>query len=163
MAVAKIVVFSFVFLVLENTVLPKIAVWRAAPNLLVGLITYASLVRGPVTGAVYGFIIGLLVDLSAPGFIGKGALAGATIGYVVGVLRNSFYREGLWTQAAVLGASVLLWNLVMLGISGSTSVAGVLTGAFTTGLLEAVYTALVCPLLLLAVRRTVWTDLKLDA
>jgi rod shape-determining protein MreD len=162
-ATIKIVLFSFLFLLLEGTVVPKIAVWSAAPNLIVGLIAYVALARGPVVGAVYGFVIGLLVDITGPGLAGVSALAGATIGYVVGVLRSSFYREGLWTQAAVLAASVVLWDLLVLAISGGTSIGGLFAGVFTTGLLEAVYTALLCPVLLIGVRRTVWTDLKLDA
>jgi len=161
--VAKTVFFSFAFLILDLTVMPKVAVWGAFPNVIVGMTVYVGFAAGGTRGSIYGFIMGLAMDLAAPGTVGVGALAGATVGYVVGLSRQSFYREGLWTQAAVIAVSVVLWNLFHAVFAGGGSFARLLGAVFTRGLLQAAYTALLCPLLLVVVRRTVWTDIKLDA
>jgi rod shape-determining protein MreD len=73
-------------LILQTTVLPHVALFRVAPDLLLVVVISVALARGPSAGAVAGFAGGVLRDLLLDAPTGLSALAYLSVGYVVGAI-----------------------------------------------------------------------------
>ncbi|HMC09338.1 MAG TPA: rod shape-determining protein MreD [Actinomycetota bacterium] len=73
-------------LILQTTVLPHLALFRVAPDLLLVVVISVALARGPSAGALAGFAGGVLRDLLLDGPTGLSALAYLSVGYVVGAV-----------------------------------------------------------------------------
>src|SRR5437868_5707678 len=73
-------------LILQTTVLPHVALFRVAPDLLLVVVISVALARGPSAGALAGFGGGVLRDLLLDAPTGLSALAYLSVGYVVGAV-----------------------------------------------------------------------------
>jgi rod shape-determining protein MreD len=98
-------------LLLQTTVLSRLPLPGAAPDLLLVLVVAHALLEGPLSGTVTGFAAGLLADLGADHELGRLALVYAVVGYLAGVVaddrRPSPLRRFLVVAAGALGAVVL--------------------------------------------------------
>ncbi len=82
--------------------------WGLSANVILIIVLYFGLVRGPMTGILMGFFWGLLVDASSLGLIGLHAFLYACAGFIAGLLRRQLDEKKMWTQAIfTLGVSVL--------------------------------------------------------
>lgn len=102
---------------LELTLLTRLGIPGATPDLVVVTVVAIALAMGPVQGAVAGFTAGVLLDLAPPGdtLLGVNAIVYVLIGIVTGVAVDPRDRTvpllmgivGLSTGAAVLLTSGL--------------------------------------------------------
>ena len=109
-----IIIGTFVLaaVLIEVTLLSRLGIPGATPDLVVVTVVAIALTMGPVQGAVSGFVAGVLLDLAPPGdtLIGVNALVYVGIGFVTGVAVDPRDRTipvmmgmvGLSTGAAVL-------------------------------------------------------------
>lgn len=104
-------------LLLQLTVVGRLPVPGAAPDLLVVLVVAFALAEGPSSGLVTGFVTGLLADALSAHEIGRLALAYALAGYVTGRLQDDTERSTLQPFGAVL-----LGGLTALGAFAATGV-----------------------------------------
>ena len=96
-------------LLLQLTVVTRLPLPGAAPDLVLVLVLAYALVEGPQSGMVTGFAAGLLVDAVADHELGRLALAYAVAGYAVGLLEDDVDRSVLRPFIAVgLGGAVAL-------------------------------------------------------
>jgi len=96
-------------LVLQVSLFPHLA-WRGVvPNLALLVVVGAALVRGPQTGAMLGFLAGVLVDLAPPAdhVAGRWALALVVVGFLAGRLRQETRPSASAVLLAVAAASFL--------------------------------------------------------
>ncbi len=128
-----------------------------APDLIAVVVVCAALGRGPVAGALAGFLAGLAVDVVGVGLIGTSSLALTPIGYAVGAYGERLRRTaavrpvllvGLVAASSYLGR-LLLSQLLGLQPAGRTTV---LFAAVPTALLSMLLGLLALPLLRRAVR-----------
>ncbi|MHB1390634.1 MAG: rod shape-determining protein MreD [Thermoleophilia bacterium] len=91
-------VFFLVLLgvVIQTTVAPNINVLGAKPDSALVIIVCIALMRGPVQGAVSGFVMGLLVDVALLQTLGISSFLFTLAGYVSGR-----YGEGVDTDSWV--------------------------------------------------------------
>jgi rod shape-determining protein MreD len=75
-----------VYLALQASVAHRIAIGPVEPDFVVVCVVLFGLQRGPIGGSLFGFIVGLIVDLGNPGFLGLNALAKTVLGYGAGRL-----------------------------------------------------------------------------
>ena len=75
-----------VYLVLQAAVAHHIAIGSVAPDFVVICVVLFGLQRGPIMGSLFGFVVGVIVDLGNPGFLGLNALAKSVLGYGAGRL-----------------------------------------------------------------------------
>lgn len=99
----------------EVTVLSRLGLPGATPDLVVVTIVAIALAMGPTQGAVAGFLGGVLIDLAPPGdtLLGVNAIVYIAIGYITGSVVDPRDRTvpimmgivGLAAGAAVLATS----------------------------------------------------------
>ncbi|MGR4879053.1 rod shape-determining protein MreD [Streptomyces sp. LARHCF249] len=104
-----------VALVVQVTILGRLQLPGAVPDLLLLTVVALALVYGHVSGALIGFAAGLLADLAPPAdhAAGRYALVLCVIGYVAGLVRpdNGRFRSAwgpmLTVVAAAIGSTLL--------------------------------------------------------
>src|SRR5690349_9796647 len=104
-------------LLLQVTVIGRLPLPGAAPDLVLVLVVAFALAEGPLSGLVTGWFAGLLADALAAHELGRLALAYGLAGYVTGLLKDETDRSTLQPFAAVaMGAVVALSAFVGVGI-----------------------------------------------
>ena len=106
------------------------------------ILVYIALSRGPVSGAIFGFILGLLADVFTPQTLGFGALVKCLIGFSVGSFKDSLYLDSWYSKGGMIFFALiindLLYYLLTRGLNAST-----FETLINYSLLSAVYTSVV--------------------
>jgi rod shape-determining protein MreD len=136
-------------LALQVSVLPRLHLPYAEPDLVLLAVLALSAVWGPNLGAPAGFLAGLAVDLAPPSVtaVGRHAIVLTLVGALAGRAAAEAHRSalrtsllaGLYAGAATLGNAVLG---TLLGEGGTLSSAGLFQGTLACAL----YTAVATPL-----------------
>lgn len=104
------------FLVLELTVLDRLRVFGAGPDIMLLLAVVAGIVGGPRVGALFGFAAGIVLDLFLETPMGLSALVFCLVGYAVGNIQGGVLRAAWWipvvTTLVASVAGVLVYALV---------------------------------------------------
>jgi rod shape-determining protein MreD len=109
-----VVILFFVALVLNETLMPAIAIGGVSPNLLIYFVVFTALFRNPAVAAFTAAAIGLCDDLLIGRYIGLSILSYAFTGYFTAYFRNRFYQENLLMPIIfVFGGSLLAGSLYM--------------------------------------------------
>lgn len=144
-------------LLLQITVIGRLPLPGAAPDLLLVLVLAFGLAEGPMAGMVTGFAAGMLADGLSAHEMGRLAFAYALAGYVAGSLQDDSERSTVLPFAAVgLGALVSLGAFVGLGIllgDDRLTVHSVLRAGLSSVPYDVVLTPFVVPLVAGLVRR----------
>ncbi|MEI7760961.1 MAG: rod shape-determining protein MreD [Thermoleophilia bacterium] len=103
----RIAVIVFVVAILQVSVFSSVAVGGGGPDVLLVTLVSIGLLRGSVTGAVTGFLAGLIVDVATLGALGLTSLLLTLAGYWVGRYgettgRDSSYAPLVATVAATI-------------------------------------------------------------
>lgn len=137
----------------QVTLLSRLGLPGATPDLVLVVVMAYGFVRGPLVGAAVGFAGGMLLDLAPPsiGYFGLSALLLALAGYVAGVVAERTGGVVALALATVAGAAVA----VVVGRAALGSLLGdprVLWGSVPAlALTEAVYAVLMAALIVPAV------------
>ena len=131
-------------------------------DLVLVVVTYLALARGPMAGMLAGSVAGLLQDTLASGVIGIGGLSKSLVGYLAGVVAQQFIltapvpRLVIFMGATVVHAVVFMGLYVLLGLRSFPSpYAAVLAQAVGNGLIGLVMFLIVERLPLVLERRHV--------
>jgi rod shape-determining protein MreD len=106
-------------LVLQVSVLARLGLPGAVPDLMLLVVIGLALVFGPVGGCLVGFGAGLLADLAPPSdhAVGRYALVLCLLGYAAGLLRpESGQIRSVLTPLAVVAASAFTATLLYAGV-----------------------------------------------
>ena len=113
---AKVPLVLLVFLVVELTVLDRLRVFGAGPDIMLLLAVMAGIVGGPRVGALFGFAAGIVLDLFLQTLMGLSALVFCLVGYAVGNIQGGVLRAAWWipivTTLVASVAGVLFYALV---------------------------------------------------
>lgn len=131
-----------------------------AVDLVLVVVTYLALARGPMVGMLAGSVAGLLQDSLASGVIGIGGLSKSLVGYLAGVVAQQFIltaplpRLVIFMGATAVHAVVFMGLYVLLGLRSFPSpYAAVLVQAVGNGLIGLVMFLIVERLPLVLERR----------
>ncbi|MFD5618011.1 rod shape-determining protein MreD [Streptomyces yangpuensis] len=136
-----------VALVIQVTVLGRLQLPGAVPDLLLLTVVSLALVYGHVSGALIGFGAGLLADLAPPAdhAAGRYALVLCVIGYVAGLVRPDGGRfRSAWGPMLTVVAAAIGSTLLYAGVGALVGD----TAARHVGLTGLVFTATLYDLLL---------------
>lgn len=142
----RITVVVLVGLVFETAIGADLRLMGVGPDLMLLLAICAGLTGGPEAGAVVGFAVGLLADLSLTTTpIGLSALSWCLVGWAVGTLRT---RVTLATRTAlpVVAFGATLAGIVVFLVIGALAGQSQLTGLsrhylLRVGLIESLWNA----------------------
>jgi rod shape-determining protein MreD len=141
-----------VALLLESTVLARVRLGGARPDLLVIAVVAVAMAAGPTSAACFGFSAGLLADLLFARPVGVAALVYTCVGFAVGYARVYLVSSRAWVHLVLTGAASLaaVWGaglvLRVLDLSSWGFVA-------RTGPLVALYNLLLAPVVYPVIRR----------
>lgn len=146
--------------VLQATVVNRLPLPGAGPDLVLLVVIAIALVVGPTAAAVIGFSAGLLVDLMPPTAteVGRWALVLCVVGYLAGQIELDA-RRPVWTvMGAVAGLSALA-VLLFAGLGllfGDERIEASVVGAtaLSTVLYDLLLTPFVIPGVMALTRRT---------
>ncbi|MDR1030907.1 MAG: rod shape-determining protein MreD [Treponema sp.] len=109
-------VFALAAAMLQSTLLARLAVYRAVPDLVLGIIVYMAYMHGTMTGQLTGFFSGLLLDFLSAAPLGLNALIRTLIGATVGLMKGTFFLDPLFLPMALCAAATLFKALLFAGL-----------------------------------------------
>lgn len=129
-----------VYLALQAAVAHRIAIGSVEPDFVVVCVVLFGLQRGPIGGSIFGFLVGLIVDLGNPGFLGLNALSKTVLGYGAGRL-GSATSPGVVVLFIVFFVASLVHDVIYLLVFMWPHIGSALLTIVTVGLGSALYTA----------------------
>jgi len=130
------------FLTLQATLAGRMAFGSIAPDFVVVCVVLFGVQRGSTEGSLFGFILGLVVDLGNPGFLGLNALTKAIVGYASGRM-GSATSSGTAILFVVFLAAGFVHDVIYYFVYLWPRVGGAFASMFTVALPSALYTAVV--------------------
>lgn len=97
-----------VALLLEQTVLNFLRVAGVKPDLVLLLVVFNGILKGPRKGAFWGFVAGLIEDFVCGHYIGLNAISKLAASCLSGLVEFRVYKESAVTAAAVVWAASLV-------------------------------------------------------
>ncbi len=131
-------------------------------DLSIVILVYVALRRGPVSGVIFGFLIGLLADIFTPQVLGGGALVKCLIGFGVGSFKDNLYLDSFYSKGGMIFFALILNDLLYYLFTGglNSSLSETLIG-YT--LFSALYTSIVGMLIFLVLGGISWIDLGMES
>lgn len=130
--------------VIQTALFPSLRIWGAVPDLLLVATVAVAYERGAETGAVFGFVAGVAIDLFLSSPLGVSALTFALVGYGVGVFQSGLVRASRWMAPALGGIAGLVGGFLWICIASIAGHEGLFTAtSFRIIVVAAVYDALV--------------------
>ena len=127
-AIVWTVVFGFIAAVLQSTLLARLAVYGAVPDIALGIIVYSAYVNGVMIGQLSGFFYGFALDILSASPPGLNSFIRTLIGALAGLMKGKFFLDAfllpmvLCAAATILKAAILyLLNFLFLGAVPSYS------------------------------------------
>jgi rod shape-determining protein MreD len=140
--------------VLQTTLFTHLRIDDVAPDIGLVAVLAVAYEDGPDSGAIFGFIMGLAIDLFLTTPIGLSAMSFAITGYAVGVFQSGMVRTTPWLPPILGGIGGLLGGLVFITVGAIVGQPGFLSfESLKVVLIAALYDALIAPLVFPVVRR----------
>jgi rod shape-determining protein MreD len=125
------VIFSVAAAVLQSTLLTRLAVFGAVPDLALGIIVYSAYVNGTMTGQLAGFFSGIFVDFLSAAPLGLNPLIRTLVGALTGLMKGAFFLDIFFLPMALCAAATIvkalarfLLHLLFAGAVSSYSLTG---------------------------------------
>ncbi|MDR1908388.1 MAG: rod shape-determining protein MreD [Spirochaetaceae bacterium] len=109
------VVFVIIAGILQSTLLARLALYHAVPDLALGILVYSAYTNGVMTGQLAGFCSGLFLDFLSAAPLGLNALVRTVVGAAGGLMRGSFFLDAIFLPMA-LCAGATLFKALLLGL-----------------------------------------------
>lgn len=111
----------FILIVFQSFFSDVVSIKGIRLDLAIFVLVYVGLSRGPAQGAIFGFLIGLLLDILTPERLGLGALIKSLVGFTVGNFKDRLFLESPYSKGAIVFLGVLLNDLFYLPLSGGVT------------------------------------------
>jgi rod shape-determining protein MreD len=150
----RLALLIVVAVVLQTTLLTHFDLFDAAPGLCMLCVLAVAFEDGPESGALFGFAMGLVLDLFLITPLGLSALSFALTGYAVGAFQSSIVRTTPWLYPMIGGLGGLFGGLVFIVVGGVVGQEGLLSmHGVQIVVVTAVWDAILAPLVFPVVRR----------
>ena len=145
--------------VLQTTLFTHLRIDGVAPDVGLVCVLAVAYEDGADSGAIFGFIMGLCIDLFLTTPLGLSALSFAITGYVVGVFQSGMVRTTPWLAPLLGGLGGLFGGLVFITAGAVVGQSGFLTAeSLKVVLIASLYDALIAPVVFPIVRRAARRD-----
>ena len=100
-----------------QTILPRFLVGGAvALDLVLVVVVYVGLTRGPVAGIIAGSVAGIIQDALSSGVIGIGGLAKSAVGFAAGTIGQQFIMAAALPRLVMLVGATAAHSAVFMGL-----------------------------------------------
>ncbi len=148
----RMLLAAFIVFILQVTVVHRIALAGARPDLVLALLVVLVIDRKPLAGILIGFSLGFLQDLGNASLLGMNALAKSLVGYGIARFGGDYLPDNALFRGLLVFAASLACDVVVLNISSSFDPSFVLYSFFRYSILSAVYTAALTVILVQVLR-----------
>jgi len=107
------VAFGLVAAILQSTLLSHFTLYRAVPDLALGIIVYSASINGMMIGQLSGFFYGLALDFLSAAPIGLNALIRALLGALAGLLKGNLLLDVFLLPMILCALATLLKALML--------------------------------------------------
>ena len=105
------------------------------------LVVYIGLARGTKEGIVHGFLIGLLVDVLNPYFLGLNALIKTLLGYLAGNFKDNLFLEPIYFKGLVIFLALIFNDLIYYLVYSGFDLKAIFGIIFFSSLFSGIYTS----------------------
>ena len=105
-------------MVIQTSVLPYLTIGDIKPDLVVVIVIYLGLMKGPQIGCLSGFFFGLLEDTYSGMFLGANAFTKTITGFLFGQVGKRLYTQSLFTHILCVGIGTGVEVIIALSIQG---------------------------------------------
>jgi rod shape-determining protein MreD len=110
-------VFALVAGILQSTLLSRLAVYHAVPDLALGILVFSAYINGTMTGQLTGFFSGLLLDFLSAAPLGLNAFVRTLVGAIGGLMNGTFFLDGLFLPMALCAGATVIKALLYFFLS----------------------------------------------
>ena len=100
----------------QTTLVPLVAGTGAPVDLVLVVVVFAALARGPVVGLWTGTLGGLVQDALSAGIIGVSGLAKSIVVVLVGIAGSQFIVATVWHRVLIIMAASIVHTLCFAGV-----------------------------------------------
>jgi rod shape-determining protein MreD len=111
------VVFGLAAAILQSTLLSRLALYRAVPDIALGIIVYSAYVNGAMTVQFSGFFYGIVLDLLSAAPIGLNAFIRTIIGALAGLMKGTFFLDVFLLPMFLCACATLMKALILFALS----------------------------------------------
>jgi rod shape-determining protein MreD len=148
-----------VCVVLQTTLFTHLQIDGVAPDLGLVAVLAVAWEDGPDSGAIFGFLMGLSIDLFLTTPLGLSALSFAVTGYAVGVFQSGVVRTTPWLAPILGGIGGLFGGLVFITAGAVVGQPEMLSlDSLRIVIIAAIYDAVIAPIVFPLVRRAARQD-----
>jgi rod shape-determining protein MreD len=102
------VLFVLVAALLQSTLLSRLALYRAVPDLALGIVVFSAYVHGTMTGQLSGFFSGILLDFLSAAPLGLNAFVRTLVGALAGRMKGTFFLDVAFLPMILCAAATLV-------------------------------------------------------
>lgn len=142
----QLILITLVLIALQTTIVGFTSIANIIPDVMLIWIVYLAITQGQIPAMIYGFAIGLILDLISGQFVGLSALSKTIAGFLAGY----FYHENKtdinlanYQFLIFVGVSSLAHNLIYFAIFTQGSEVDLFTAIFRFGLFSTIYTTFI--------------------
>jgi rod shape-determining protein MreD len=100
--------FIVIAALLESTILRRLAIFHAVPDLALGILVYSAYVNGAMTGQLLGFFSGFFLDFLSASPLGLNALIRTLVGALAGMLKGAFFLGRIFFPMVLCAGATLI-------------------------------------------------------
>ncbi|MDR2029672.1 MAG: rod shape-determining protein MreD [Treponema sp.] len=100
--------FILLAAILQSTLLSRLAVYHAVPDLALGILVFCAYVNGTMTGQLTGFFSGLLMDFLSAAPLGLNAFIRTILGAGLGLMKGTFFLDAFFLPMGLCAGATLL-------------------------------------------------------
>ena len=143
MRFARAAIAAIIVLILQWTIVGRLSVAGASPDIMTILVVVLVLDMDPVLAIVVGFVLGFLQDLGNASFLGMNALAKSLVAWGVARTGGGLIPESVPFRAALVLAASMANDIVVLAVTTRFDVPLMFFSFFRYSVLAAFYAAAV--------------------
>jgi rod shape-determining protein MreD len=117
------IIFSVIAGILQSTLLSRLAVNHAIPDLALGILVFTAYQNGTMTGQLSGFCSGIFLDFLSASPLGLNAFVRTLIGSFAGRINGTFFLDGFFLPMALCAgataAKAVLYFILHILFSGA--------------------------------------------
>ena len=142
----RLILITLLLVTFQTTIVSFTSIANIIPDIMLIWIVYLAVTQGQIPATIYGFAIGLFLDLISGQFLGLSALSKTIAGFLAGYF---FHENKIEINLAnyqfliIVGIASIAHNLIYFVVFTQGSDVDLLTAVFRFGLFSSLYTTFV--------------------